>query len=272
MPTLHVDGAELAYELRGEGPPLLLLHGLGANGGMWERQVDAFAARYRTITLDFRGSGKSRDRDHPAGPFSLAQFAGDARALLHHVGAAPAHVVGLSLGGMVAFQLAVDSPACVRSLTIVNSGPAVVPRTPAERWAIAFRQVVTRLAGPAAFGRILAPKLFPKPDQRELRERFKATLAANDRRAYVATLNAILGWSVADRIGGIAAPTLIVAADQDYTSVASKEAYARLIPGARVAVIEDTRHALPMEAPERFNAVLAEFLEGCEASEGARLR
>jgi len=77
------------------------------------------------ITVDFRGSGKSRDRAHPKGPFSIRQFAADVHALLHHLGAAPAHVVGLSLGGMVAFQLVVDFPDDVASLAIVNSGPAV---------------------------------------------------------------------------------------------------------------------------------------------------
>lgn len=264
MPILSLADADLAFEVTGEGPPLLLLHGLGANAATWQLQVDHFAPRYRTITLDLRGTPASRDRVHPQGPFSIPQFAADARALLDHVGAKPAHVIGLSLGGMIAFQMAVDDPSYFRSMTIVNSGPAVVPRNLVEHWAIAVRQVITRLAGPATFARILAPKLFPKPEHAELRERFKATLGANDPKAYVATLNAILGWSVLEQVGTITIPTLVVSADHDYTSVASKEAYVRRMPNARLAVVEDSRHALPIERAAEFNAVVAEFLQTIE--------
>lgn len=272
MPILSLADADLAYQVSGEGPPLLLLHGLGANAATWQLQVAAFAPRYRVITLDLRGTPASRDRLHPQGPFSIPQFAADARALLDHLGARPAHVVGLSLGGMIAFQMAVDDPSYFTSMTIVNSGPAVVPRTFVERWAIGVRQVITRLAGPATFAKILAPKLFPKPEHAALRESFKATLGANDPKAYLATLNAILGWTVLDRIGGIALPTLVVTADHDYTSVASKEEYLRLMPTARLAVVADSRHALPMENPEPFNAVLAAFLREVEQGGAAARR
>jgi 3-oxoadipate enol-lactonase len=262
MPTFAHDGGTLAYDERGSGAPLLLLHGLGSSGASWVAQVEAFAPHFRTITVDLRGSGASRDEQHPQGPFTMAQFASDVRALLEHLGATPAHVVGLSLGGMVAFQLAVDAPRHVRTLTIVNSGPAVVPRTLVERWAIAVRQVVTRVAGPATFAKILAPKLFPKPtpEHEALRERFRAVMRANDKGAYIATLDAILGWTVLDRIARIDVPTLVVAAAHDYTSVASKEEWMRRMPTARLAVVPDSHHALPMEEPAAFNSVLLDFL------------
>ena len=264
MPILSLPDVDLAYQVEGEGAPLLLIHGLGANAATWELQLQAFAPHYRVIAYDLRGTPASRDRLHPQGPFSIPQFAADARALLDHLRVTSAHVLGLSLGGMIAFQMAVDTPHYLRSMTIVNSGPAVVPRNLVEHWAIAMRQLVTRLAGPATFAKILAPKLFPKPEHAELRERFKATLGANDPKAYVATLNAILGWTVLDRIGGITIPTLVVSADHDYTSVASKEAYVRLMPNAKLVVVEDSRHALPMERAEAFNAVVAEFLATVE--------
>jgi len=190
----------------------------------------------------------------------VKQFAADAGALLDELGAAPAHVVGLSMGGMIAFQLAVDSPRHVRTLTIVNSGPALVPHTFGEHLAILIRRVVSRLLGPGQMGKMLAPKLFPKPEQEALRQSFRERMAANEKAAYVATVEAIIGWSVLDRIGGITAPTLIVAADQDYTPVTAKETYARQMPNARVVVVPDARHALPVEAPEKFNPILAEHL------------
>ncbi len=260
MPILTTSEAELRYEERGHGDPILFLHGLGSSADAWEPQIDRFSARYRCIALDARGSGRSRDLVHPHGPFSLRTFARDAAMLLEELGASPAHVVGLSMGGMIAFQLAVDSPSSVRSLTIVNSAPAVVPRTPREHAALLARQLMARWLGPRAMGKMLAPRLFPKPEQAALRASFVESMAQNDRRAYLATTKAIIGWTVEARIDEITAPALILAADGDYTPLAAKEAYARRMKRARVVAVPDARHAFPVEEPARFDAYLEEFL------------
>ncbi|MEO8034975.1 MAG: alpha/beta hydrolase [Acidobacteriota bacterium] len=260
MPTFSHDQAELFYEERGRGEPLLLLHGLGSSTLDWAPQLEAFAPHYRVIAVDARGSGRSRDLRNAAGPFSVKQFAADDAALLRHLGATPAHVVGLSMGGMIAFQLAVDFPDLVRTLTIVNSGPALVPKTTDERFAIGVRRLLTSLLGPAGMGKILAPKLFPKPADEALRQQFMERMAGNDKAAYKAGLNAIIGWSVLDRISAIEAPTLIVHAEHDYTALPVKEAYAARMKHARVVTVADARHALPMEEPEKFNRVILQFL------------
>jgi 3-oxoadipate enol-lactonase len=261
MPIFEAEDAELFYEDTGHGEPVLLLHGLGGSTADWAPQVEALAPRYRVLGLDARGSGRSRDRRHPAGPFSVKQFADDAARLLDALGAAPAHVVGLSLGGMIAFQLAVDHPRCVRTLTIVNSVPALVPRTLAERLRLGLRLGVARLFGPAGMARLLVRRLFPHPEQAPLRWRFLEAMARNDKRAYVASQRALVGWSVLDRIGAIEAPVLVVASERDYWPVADKEAYARRMKRAEVAVVADAGHALPIEAPDRFNRLLATFLD-----------
>jgi pimeloyl-ACP methyl ester carboxylesterase len=261
MPFFKAADAELFYEDTGRGPPVLLLHGLGGSSADWAAQVEALAPRYRVLVLDARGSGRSRDLQHPAGPFSVKQFADDVARLLDHLAAAPAHVVGLSMGGMIAFQLAVDHPQCVRSLTIVNSVPALVPRTLKERLAIGLRLSVARLFGPTGMARIMVPRLFPRPEQAELRRRFRENLARNEKWAYVASQRALIGWSVQDRIGAIEAPALVVASEQDYWPVAAKEAYARQMKRAEVVVVAGARHALPLEAPEQFNHVLTAFLD-----------
>jgi len=261
MPILQTQGAELFYEDVGQGPTVLLLHGLGSSTLDWAPQIASLGGRYRMIALDVRGSGRSRDLRCPDGPFTIKQFADDAAVLLDRLGAAPAHVVGLSMGGMIAFQLAVDHPRCVRTLTIVNSGPALVPRTFKERLLIAIRLIVARLFGPVGIAWMLARRLFPRPEQEPLRRKFKDSMARNRKGAYVATQRALIGWSVLDRIGDIEAPALIVAADQDYTPVAAKEAYARRMKQAEIVVVPDAHHALPIEQPERFTQVLAGFLD-----------
>jgi 3-oxoadipate enol-lactonase len=260
MTTLRANDAELFYEEAGSGEPVLLLHGLGSSTLDWEAQIEALKGSFRVIAMDARGSGKSRDLLKPGGPFTLKQFAADASALLDHLGAAPAHVVGLSMGGMIAFQLAVDSPRHVRTLTIINSGPELVPRTPAELKAFRMRRMISRLFGPRGMSRLLAKRLFPNPAHDDKRKLFRERMALNSKRAYIASQEALFGWSVLDRIGAIDAPTLAVSSDQDYTPVAVKELWAKRMKNAQVKVVADAHHALPIEAPEKLNPVLLEFL------------
>lgn len=258
MATLRLPDAELHYEQRGRGEPVVLLHGLGSSSEDWEPQLARLATRYRVIAIDIRGSGRSRDLVRPGGPFSVRMFAADVAAVLDHLDAAPAHVVGLSMGGMVAFQLALDHPRVVRTLTIINSGPALVPRRWQEYLAIGMRVAVTATGGPAAMAKMLAPKLFP--DDERARATFIERMARNDRRAYAATQRALIGWDVSLRIGAIAVPTLVVASDQDYTPVARKHEYARAMRDARVVVVTDSRHALPIEEPDKLQPILDAFL------------
>ncbi len=257
MPTLTNSGFTMHYDTVGAGEPLLLLHGLGSRSEDWQMQVPVFAARYQVITADMRGHGRS---DKPAGPYSVPMMAADVLALLDALGVDAAHVVGLSMGGMIAFQLAVDHPERVRSLVIVNSGPALVPRTFSDRLRVFQRLALASLFGPARTGRFLSGRLFPKPEQEPLRQQFITQWAKNDPQAYLASMRALVGWSVLERIGRIDCPTLIVSGDRDYTPVDAKRAYAALIPGARLVVIEDSGHATPIDQAGRFGACVLEFL------------
>jgi pimeloyl-ACP methyl ester carboxylesterase len=257
MATVRVNDVDLYYESGGEGAPVLLLHGLGSSTRDWEYQIPPLAQSHRVIAMDVRGHGRSAK---PPGPYSVKQFASDAVALLRTLNATPAHVVGLSMGAMIAFQMAVDSPEAVRSLTIVNSGPAMILRTFSQKLLIQSRYAVVRIFGMRALARMVAGPLFPKPEQVELRKKFEDHVAENDPKAYLASLSAINGWSVAERIATISCPVLIVASDHDYTPVEWKRAYASQISGACVVVLEDSRHAGPLDQPDQFNRVVLEFL------------
>jgi pimeloyl-ACP methyl ester carboxylesterase len=257
MPKLDVNGTHLYYQVTGKGQPLLLIHGLGASARDWEPQVAYFAPRYQVVTPDVRGHGQS---DKPPGPYSVPLFASDTGALISGLGIGPAHVVGISMGGMIAFQLAVDSPELVRSLVIVNSGPALLVKSLAAHWQIQKRQLAVRAFGMGRLAQMLAPRLFPEPEQEALRIRFVQHWTENDPRAYRAATSALVNWSVADRLGEIRCPVLVIASDEDYTPVSAKEAYVALMPHAELAVIDDARHAVTVERPEEFNAVLEAFL------------
>jgi 3-oxoadipate enol-lactonase len=257
MPVLPLRDINLYYEVAGQGDPVVFIHGLGSSARDWEYQVPFFAPRYRVVVFDVRGHGRS---DKPPGPYSVPLFAQDAAALIRALEAAPAHVVGISMGGMIALQLAVDEPALVRSLVVVNSGPELVVRTFRERLMILQRFLIVRLLGMRKMGEVLSQRLFPRPDQAPLRQMFVERWAENDPRAYREAMRALVGWSVADRLGDIRCPTLVIASDQDYTPVSAKEAYVARMPNARLVVIPDAHHAVTVERPEEFNQVLLDFL------------
>ncbi len=261
MPRLHVRDLHLYYDSTGQGHPLLFIHGLGSSTRDWEFQVPFFAQNYQVVTYDLRGHGQS---DKPPGPYSMRLFAEDTAALLQALGCAPAHVVGLSLGGMIAFELAVSAPELVRSLVIVNSGPEVpIPNFKARlRVLINYLQrlFIVRVLGMRRMGQVLSKRLLPGADHAELRRVFVERWAENDKDAYLAALRAMGGWSVSDRLHTISCPTLVIAADQDYTPVSFKEWYVARMPHAELAVLADARHYAAVERPQQFNEVLMAFL------------
>ena len=260
MPIARIRDIDVHYQITapGRGNAVLCIHGLGSSTKDWEPQIGALSRHHTVITYDVRGHGETAK---PRGRYSVKQFADDAAALIEHLEPGPVHVLGISMGGMIALQLAVDFPRLVRSLIIVNSGPEMILRTWKQRIAIYQRFVIVRLMGMRKMGQVLAGVLLPKPEHAAERATFVDRWARNDPAAYLRALRALIGWSVSDRLSSIACPTLVVSADQDYTPVAYKEYYTRSIPGARLAVVADSRHMLPVEKPNEFNAVVTAFLD-----------
>ena len=257
MSTIHVNDTNLYYEVNGAGEPLLFIHGLGSSTRDWEYQVPVFSKTHKVITYDLRGQGRS---DKPAGPYPMTLLASDVDALLNALEISAAHVVGVSLGGGIAIECALDFPAHVKSLVIVNSGPAVAPDAEAVRQELDNRVKIVRQMGMRAMGEVLAPRLFPKPEQAARRETFIARWAENEPDGYISAMLSMYGWDVTERLHEIKCPTIVITGDKDYTPVAFKEAYIKRIPNAELVVIPDAHHAMPLEYPEEFNTALAEFL------------
>jgi 3-oxoadipate enol-lactonase len=257
MPKLQVSNLDLNYEMTGKGQSVLFIHGLGSSSRDWEEQVNYFSKDYQVVTFDVRGHGVS---DKPPGPYSIKLFSDDTAALITSLDLSPVHIVGISMGGMIAFQLAVDHPGLLKSMTIVNSGPEMIARSFKEKLMIFQRSVIFRLLSMQKIGEVLAGRLFPKADQEELRIKMVKRWSENDKRAYTDSFKALVGWSVAEHIGDIKCPTLVIAADEDYTPVSVKEAYVAQMKDAQLAVINDSRHATPLDRPAEFNKTLTAFL------------
>lgn len=257
MPVARVRDLDVYHEVHGDGEPMLLIHGLGSSTEDWETQVEFFARTYKVVTYDVRGHGRS---GKPRERYTLKQFADDAAALIEHLELGRTHVQGISMGGMIALQLVVDHPGLVRSLTIVNSGPELVLRTWRQRIAIYQRFLIVRVMGMRKMGTVLSTVLLPRPEHAALRATFVERWARNHPGAYLRSLRALIGWSVSARLGDITCPTLVLAADQDYTPVAFKEQYAARIAGATLTVVPDARHMLPVERPREYNEAIMTFL------------
>lgn len=257
MPMITVNGLDVFYETRGAGDPVLLVHGLGSSTEDWEPQMEALARDFRVVAYDVRGHGRTAK---PRGSYSVSQFAADAAALIGALKLGPVHLVGLSMGGMIAFQLAADHPELVRSLVIVNSGPEMVLKTFKERLGIMQRRLIVRMMGMRKMGEVLADRLLPGSEHAARRGVFADRWARNDKNAYLRALSALVGWSVTAKLPTIRQPVLVVTADQDYTPVAWKQWYTSLMPNARLAVIPESRHMMPVERPQLFHDELIPFL------------
>jgi len=257
MPTIDGSGVSLFYTDEGVGEVVLLIHGLGSSSADWELQLPVLTPGYRVIAVDLRGHGQS---SKPAGPYSLEMFAGDVATLIEALDIGPCHVVGLSLGAMTTLELAATRPDLVRSAVVVNAGPDFIPRTLKERAMVWQRLTLVRTLGLRKLGQLVADRTLPDEDQAELRERVAEVIADNHKAAYLASMRAIVGWSVVDRLDQITSPMLVVASELDYTPVESKQPIVDEAQDARLTVVAGARHLLPIERPDEFNKILSIFL------------
>jgi 3-oxoadipate enol-lactonase len=258
MTHVYVNGFKMYYETAGEGTPLLLLHGLGSSHEDWILQTSAFSEAYRVIVPDCRGHGES---EKPPGPYSIELFASDVAALLEHLGVEQAHVLGLSMGGMVAQQLALDMPQQVKSLVLVNTFSHLMTSGPGALWALLRRALILRLLSMERMGRLVGRQLFPKPEQEELRQLTAQRWARNDKAAYRAASMAVWRFNVTWRLGEIYCPTLIIAGKDDVTvPPPHREVLQRGITGSELVVIPDSTHATPIDRAQLFNATILKFL------------
>lgn len=278
--TIDHQGCRIAYEIRGEGPPVLLIQGVGLHGAGWRPQVDILASRYTCLSFDNRGmaqSGPIPSSGKPLAPtarLTVEQMAEDARALLDAQGWDSAHVIGHSLGGLVALHLALASRERVRSLALLCTfagGRDAAPPTPRMIWTGLRTRVGTRRMRRRAFLQlVMAPGASGAMGQAEA-EQLAAELEplfghdlADQPTVVGAQLSALRAYDATPRLAELAGlPTLVVSAAHD--PIAPPRAGRKLaagIPGSRLIELSDASHGAPIQHAERVNALLLEHLSG----------
>ncbi len=259
MALAALPGLTLHYEERGRGRPLLLIAGIPAIASDWRQLAESLAdGTHRVLAYDNRGSGES---SVTPGPYSTALMAADALALLDHLGIEQADVFGMSMGGMIAQELALLAPARVRRLVLgcTHAGRAHARAAPAA----SGRAFALETDDWALRMRTLAPFAFAEGVDTDLLEAFiaKKSLDVQDPVGYRAQIAAVLGHDTAERLGQIRAPTLILTGDDDRVIPgASSELLAARIADAKLTVIPGTGHLFFLERPDQTVAILEDFL------------
>ncbi|MFN3348034.1 alpha/beta fold hydrolase [Pseudorhodoplanes sp.] len=250
MPTVDVSGGRIAYDVAGQGEPVLFISGLGGMAAFWAAQVAAFSPSFRVLSFDHRGVGRSEG----AQPYSVAQWSNDVLALLDHANANRAHVVGHSTGGIIAQVFAVTHPERVRTLTL--GGTWLAPdRRFRDQFALR-KQVLAEIGGDAyrMLGDLLASPL-PQTATHAAQE-----MKAWERDVIAARIDALLAYDGAAIAPRIAARTLVLAADDDYiVPLHHSKAVAAAIPGARLKRYHGGGHFFPKTRAGDYNKTLSEF-------------
>lgn len=262
MPEIKTNGITVHYEERGEGEPLILIMGFGADGSLWEQHANEYSRYFRCIMLDNRGVGKT---DKPDGPYSTEMMADDVAGLMDALDIKNARVAGISMGGAIAQGLAIRHPDKVRALVLISTWARF------NKYAVSVYEhckKMRRVSDPGDFMELIqlwifAPYYFEK-NLEALKEGQEAARRNDDpqpQHAFEGQLDACINHDTVDRLHEIGLPTLIVVGQQDiFTPLAFSELLHEKIPGSELFIIPGAGHACHWEALEEFNKRSTEFL------------
>jgi 3-oxoadipate enol-lactonase len=258
MPLVENQGAKIYWDEQGQGAPILLIMGLGYASAMWHRIRPGLARHFRTIAFDNRGVGLS---DVPPGPYSIAAMASDAATVLDAAGINRAHVFGVSMGGMIAQEFALQYPAKTHSLILgctAAGGPTAVR---AESKVVDV--LLARNMTPEQAREAILPYIYDVATPREkidediaVRQRWLPTPAG-----YMAQLQAVLAFESYSRLDRITAPTLVIHGKSDaLVPPANGELIASRIPAARLVLLDHASHLFLTDQTEAAHEAILDFL------------
>jgi len=265
MPKVQMSDIELNYDITGQGDPVLLVTGWGADSMAWMMNVPPLAERYKVITVDNRGMGLS---DKPHTPYTVEMMADDTIGLLRHLNVGPVHLVGHSLGGMISQHVALKAPELLRSLTLMATVAHVPP--PAEPFANLWCNILEKIGIEAHADNVVLWTLSaPYIEQNwEMVQVLRQMMLAHwaevplDPVCFRRQAEAILGHQILDRLGAVRTPTLVLGAEQDIlTPPRNSQDIARAIPGAELVILKNCAHGLNLEVPGEFAETLLGWLD-----------
>ena len=261
MPTIEANGQTLYYEVHGEGEPLLCIHGLAVNTLGWALQVNDFSARHQMVMFDNRDVGQSSMAD---GPYEVSDMAADALALADGLGLDSFHLLGISMGGAIAQEVALAAPERARTLTlaVTFSRGGAWGRKLGEVWS-ARRQKISREEHIDELMLLtLSREYFENADAvAYIRQMMLADPHPQPPEAFARQLGASSRNDTKDRLPSLSMPTHVIGAEHDVlVPVWESEELAELIPGATLTVLDNAPHGANLERAEEFNRVVLDFI------------
>jgi len=256
--NIQTNGISTYYELTGAGPWLTFSHSLATDVSMWQAQVSEYSKRFRVLTYETRGHGRT---SAPEGPYNLQMLADDLKALLDGLGIKQTHYVGLSMGGMIGQTFALKYPGMLSSMVLADTTSRYGPEAEAlwaARIKTALEQGMEPLVEPTLGRWLTEPFRAAHPDQVS---RVGAMIRRTPVAGYVGCCHALPKINVTARLKEIRAPILVICGEQDMgTPVAMAEEIHRNAPGSELAIIPGAAHLSNLEQPEKFNQAVAGFL------------
>jgi pimeloyl-ACP methyl ester carboxylesterase len=262
MPRVRVADISIHCETYGQGEPLVLIMGLGGGSSLWWRQVDFFSPEYQVVVYDSRGVGRT---DKPDTPYSMDVLVGDAAGLLERLGIASAHIYGVSMGGMVAQELALRYPELVSSLvlgaTTCGGGHAAMPSQETLQKLFGIMTLSPEEAVKVATSVTFSPTFIERHPDKINDWLIKGAESPPSPMGFKRQAEAAAGFDTYDRLPQIRVPTLILAgtADQLIPSDNSRILASR-IPDAKLVLFEGAGHGYLWEAEEEANRTVHDFL------------
>ena len=264
MPRVKIRDIELYYEVHGHGRPLILIRGFGSNADHWYAQVPALSERFQVVVFDNRGIARS---DQPEGPYSIPMMSEDTEGLMEALGLGPAHVLGMSMGGMIAQVTALRYPDKVRGLVLActHCGGERAVRASEEVTKIFAEYVMTGSEEAAAktVACLFAEKTLKEAPEVAARYQAEAARFRPPLHVLMSQFQAVQGHDIWEDLIRIQAPTLVLTGGQDVlVPPENSKILAERIPNARLKVIDGGAHQFNIERPDEFNGAVIEFLEG----------
>ena len=256
MPIFHHNELQLHYLVRGSGEPVLLIHGLGSSGADWAFQIPALEQQFHVIAPDLPGSGHSTTTTRT---YRIESFAECLWALLDSLEISRVNIIGFSLGGAVALEMALQRPVSVPRLVLINS----LASYEVDHWRkwLEVRKLLmqVRILGMRRVAKLVAGRLFPHPWQQPIRDRTRAVISSAHSGVYRGMVNALQNWNATERLDQLQSQTLLIAAEHDFTPLADKHLLAAKLHAA-IVVVRGSRHGTPFDSIVLTNASLIALL------------
>lgn len=261
MPHINANGVEVHYEEHGSGPETIVFaHGLLWSGEMFEAQVEALKDRYRCITFDFRGQGRTEITEDG---YDMDTLTEDATRLIKKLDCAPCHFAGLSMGGFVGMRLAIRRPELLRSLVLLETTADPEPNVrPYKRLNSIARWFGLGMVASKVMPIMFGQKFLNDPERKQERELWKKRLIANHKVGITRAVEGVIYRDgVYHQIERIKCPTLIIVGDQDVATEPEKsKRMHEKIADSKLVIVPGAGHSSTIEEPEAVNAALSEFL------------